>query len=83
MGEPSLRRVHPRAQALTSSLGEPNAIAIVFFLLFIALSLGITVWASRRTRTADHFYTAGKSVTSFQNGLALAGCSGCRTKRQS
>ena len=32
---------------MTSALGEPNAIAITFFLLFIALSLGITVWASQ------------------------------------
>jgi cation/acetate symporter len=58
---------------VTSALGEPNALAVFFFLLFIVLSLAITVWASRRTRTADHFYTAGKSVTAFQNGLALAG----------
>ena len=58
---------------MTSALGEPNAIAIAFFLIFIALSLGITVWASRRTRSTDHFYTAGRSVTAFQNGLALAG----------
>jgi cation/acetate symporter len=58
---------------MTSSLGEPNVIAIAFFLIFIVLSLGITVWASRRTRTAEHFYTAGRSVTAFQNGLALAG----------
>ena len=41
--------------------------------MFIALSLGITVWASRKTRTADQFYAAGRSVTAFQNGLALAG----------
>jgi len=58
---------------MTSGIGEPNAIAIAFFGLFIVLSLGITVWASRRTRTADHFYAAGRSVTAFQNGLALAG----------
>ena len=58
---------------MTSSLGEPNATAIAFFLLFIALSLGITVWAARRTRTTDQFYAAGRSVTAFQNGLALAG----------
>src|SRR5678816_3248927 len=58
---------------MTSSLGEPNAIAITFFLLFIGLSLGITAWAARRTKTAEHFYTAGGSVTAFQNGLALAG----------
>src|SRR6186713_1818754 len=58
---------------MTSSLGEPNLIAISFFLGFIALSLGITVWAARKTHTADHFYTAGRGVTALQNGLALAG----------
>ena len=50
-----------------------NLVAIAFFLGFIAFSLGITWVASRRTRSADHFYTAGRSVTAFQNGLALAG----------
>jgi len=54
-------------------LAGPNTVAIGFFLLFIVLSLGITVWASRKTRTAEHFYAAGRSVTAFQNGLALAG----------
>jgi cation/acetate symporter len=54
-------------------MGEPNAIAITFFVVFIALSLGITVWAARKTRTTDQFYAAGRSVTAFQNGLALAG----------
>ena len=33
---------------MTASLGEPNAIAIAFFLVFIVLSLGITVWAARQ-----------------------------------
>ena len=56
-----------------TSLGEPNLTAIAFFIGFIALSLGITVWAARKTRTADQFYAAGRSVTAFQNGLALAG----------
>ena len=53
--------------------GEPNAIAIVFFVVFVLLALGITWWAARRTRTTDQFYAAGRSVTGFQNGLALAG----------
>jgi cation/acetate symporter len=53
--------------------GEPNAVAIGFFLAFIVLSLGITAWAARKTRTADHFYTAGGGITALQNGLALAG----------
>ncbi|MBM3776624.1 MAG: cation/acetate symporter ActP [Acidimicrobiia bacterium] len=58
---------------VTSSLGEPNPIAIAGFFVFIALSLGITYLAARRTRDAEHFYAAGRSVTGFQNGLALAG----------
>jgi cation/acetate symporter len=53
--------------------GEPNAIAIVFFVGFVLLALGITWWAARRTRTTDQFYAAGRSVTGFQNGLALSG----------
>jgi cation/acetate symporter len=56
-----------------TSLGAPSAVAIACFLAFIVVSLGITWWAARRTRTADHFYAAGRSVTAFQNGLALAG----------
>ncbi|HEY0303943.1 MAG TPA: sodium/solute symporter [Longimicrobiales bacterium] len=57
----------------TTSLGEPNAIAIAFFLVFIAVTLGITYWASRRTKTTEHFYAAGRSISAGQNGLALAG----------
>jgi cation/acetate symporter len=50
-----------------------DPVAIGFFFAFIALTLGITYWAARRTRTAEHFYAAGRSVTGLQNGLALAG----------
>jgi cation/acetate symporter len=58
---------------LDTTLGTPHPVAIAFFFLFIAVTLGITFWAARRTRTAEHFYAAGRSVTGFQNGLALAG----------
>jgi cation/acetate symporter len=58
---------------MTPGFGEPNALAIAFFLLFIAVSLGITWWAARRTRSMEQFYAAGRSVTALQNGLALAG----------
>ena len=54
-------------------LGEPNTVAIAFFLGFIGLALAITVWAARRTRSTEHFFAAGRSVTAPQNGLALAG----------
>src|SRR5215210_1243726 len=53
--------------------GEPNALAIAFFLVFVAVALGISWWAARRTRTTEHFYAAAHGVTGFQNGLALAG----------
>ncbi len=52
---------------------EPNLIAILGFFLFIGVSLGITWVAARRTRNAEQFYAAGRTVTGFQNGLALAG----------
>ena len=47
--------------------------AIVIFLAFVALTLGITYWAAQRTRTAKDFYAAGGGVSGFQNGLAIAG----------
>ena len=58
---------------MSTSLGEPNLVAILFFLLFVAVTLGITWWAARRTHSTEHFYAAGRSVTGLQNGLALAG----------
>jgi cation/acetate symporter len=56
-----------------SSLGQPNATAIAGFLLFVSATLVITYWASRKTKTTEHFYAAGRSITGLQNGLALAG----------
>ncbi|MEN9508604.1 MAG: hypothetical protein RLZZ621_1167 [Gemmatimonadota bacterium] len=53
--------------------GRTDLVAITFFALFIAITLGITWWAARRTQTAEHFYAAGRSVTAGQNGFALAG----------
>eukprot|EP01035_Chromulina_nebulosa_P035795 gene35795-48134_t len=50
-----------------------NWTAIAMFAAFAVLTLGITRWAARRTRTAAHFYNAGGSITGFQNGLAIAG----------
>lgn len=47
--------------------------AIFMFVLFVLLTLGITVWASKRTKTTKDFYAAGGGITGFQNGLAIAG----------
>ncbi|PAX06729.1 cation acetate symporter [Sphingomonas lenta] len=53
--------------------GATNWPAIAMFAGFVALTLAITRWAARRTRTADDFYAAGGGITGFQNGLAIAG----------
>jgi cation/acetate symporter len=57
----------------TSMIGQPNATSIAFFFLFVAATLVITYFAAKRSKTASQFYAAGRSVTGFQNGLALAG----------
>lgn len=50
-----------------------NVSAISMFFIFVVMTLLITVWAARRTRTTSDFYTAGGGITGFQNGLAIAG----------
>ncbi len=54
-------------------IGQANPVAIMFFILFVLTTLGITYWAAKRTRTTKDFYAAGRNITGFQNGLALAG----------
>src|SRR5215213_5557298 len=63
----------PVARDVTTRIGEPNAISVAFFFAFIAITLGITWWAARRTRTTEEFYAAGRIITPVQNGFALAG----------
>ncbi len=50
-----------------------NVTAIAMFFAFVLGTLGITYWASKRTKSAADFYTAGGGITGFQNGLAIAG----------
>jgi cation/acetate symporter len=56
-----------------TELGQTSGIALFFFMLFVGVTLAITWWAARRTKTTSQFYAAGHSITGFQNGLALAG----------
>ncbi|UQA57675.1 sodium:solute symporter family transporter [Polyangium aurulentum] len=58
---------------IETSLGRPSATAVVFFLVFISVTLGITGWAARKTKTTSEFFAAGGGVSALQNGLALAG----------
>ncbi len=56
-----------------TAIGEPNATAILFFFIFVALTLGITYWAARKTKSTEEFFAAGRSISGRQNGFALAG----------
>lgn len=48
-------------------------VSILIFVAVIAATLYVTYWAAKRTSTASEFYTAGGSLTGWQNGLAIAG----------
>ncbi|HGY1083939.1 cation acetate symporter [Aeromonas salmonicida] len=63
------------AEALTGDVNRQplNISAIVMFVIFVAGTLFITYWASKRNRSASDYYAAGGRITGFQNGLAIAG----------
>src|ERR1700752_2534792 len=50
-----------------------NLVTIAMFAVVLLISLCITAWAARLTRTTVDFYAAGKGLTAAQNGFALAG----------
>lgn len=50
-----------------------QVIAIIFFVAIVAVTLGITAWASRKNTDTSHHYVAGGEIKGWQNGLAIAG----------
>ncbi|MCX5139370.1 MULTISPECIES: cation acetate symporter [unclassified Streptomyces] len=56
-----------------SSTTEHRPLIISLFAVFVAATLGITVWAGRQTKSASDFYAGGRQFTAFQNGLAVSG----------
>ncbi len=56
-----------------STLGQVNIASILIFFIFVAITLYITYWAAKKTKTTSEFYAADRSISGFQNGLALAG----------
>ena len=45
----------------------------MLFLAFVGITLGITVVMGRRTKNAEDFYAAGRSIGGIQNGIAISG----------
>ncbi|TAH26834.1 MAG: cation/acetate symporter ActP [Cytophagales bacterium] len=56
-----------------STIGQTSFVSIAMFFLFVGITMLITYWAAKKTKTTSEFYAAGRSITGFQNGLALAG----------
>jgi cation/acetate symporter len=54
-------------------LAAVNGEALAIFGVVVAITLGITYWASKRTTTATQFWAAGRGITGAQNGFAIAG----------
>src|SRR5215212_653003 len=50
-----------------------RTLTITLFLVFVAITLAITIWASRQTKSAVDFYAGGRSFSGFQNGMAIGG----------
>src|SRR5277367_1072145 len=46
---------------------------LVLFLAFIAVTLGITAWASRRSGSSASYFAANRRISAWQNGVAVAG----------
>src|SRR5437016_10923222 len=46
---------------------------LAMFLVFIGITLVITWWAARRSSGAANYFAAGRRITGWQNGIAVAG----------
>jgi cation/acetate symporter len=55
-----------------STVGNPAA-NIGIFLGFVVITLFVVIRASRNNKTADQFFTGGRSFSGPQNGIAIAG----------
>ncbi|NHC45281.1 solute symporter family protein [Motilibacter aurantiacus] len=66
-------QAQPLAAAASDVTGGQRGLTVALFLAFVALTLYITLRASRQTKTAADFYAGGRSFSPVQNGLAIGG----------
>ncbi|MEK8089550.1 cation acetate symporter [Thermithiobacillus plumbiphilus] len=59
--------------AQDASVNTHKTLTLSLFAVIVGITLMITYWAARRTHSTAEFYAAGRSITGFQNGLAIAG----------
>ncbi|MEU3517807.1 cation acetate symporter [Streptomyces sp. NPDC006654] len=54
--------------------GRHETLALMLFSAFVAVTLGITTWVSRRRHgSAEEFYAGGRLFSPMENGFAIAG----------
>jgi cation/acetate symporter len=51
----------------------PSTLAIIVFCLFVGLTLGLSFYFARRSRSAHGYFAAGGNIHWFVNGVAFAG----------
>lgn len=69
-----LAATHPAATDLAANPAAGHRdLTLALFAFFVLVTLGITVWAGRQTRTATDFYAGGRGFSGLQNGLAISG----------
>jgi cation/acetate symporter len=56
-----------------AAAGDFNGLAVAIFGVVLAITLGITWWAARRTKSTNEFWAAGRGIAGPFNGIAIAG----------
>src|ERR1700728_4587795 len=57
----------------TAAAAPVNHTAILMFVGFVATTLVITFFSARKTTGTSAYFAAGRRITGWQNGLAVAG----------
>ncbi len=57
---------------MATNVGNPT-INIAIFIVFVLITLGIVIKASRNNKSAADFYAGGRAFTGTQNGIAISG----------
>lgn len=61
------------AQAAGSAPAPQSNVALFMFLAFVAATLVITYFSARKSTGSSAYFAAGRRITGWQNGLAVAG----------
>src|SRR6187455_1788783 len=57
----------------TVMVADHQGLTTALFLGVVAVTIGITFWASRQTSGAADYYAGGRGFSGVQNGLAIGG----------